>query len=237
MTNINKLLKQKEYKESDYKELHDLCLELGIPYMESFIDIMYGYPDEESKRLWEQPQRCHSWVRNTYNQIMACLGSLNLSDASPNWGTGFMNVKDTGGTIRNGSTPGFNNYDAEAEGSWLVAAVNINTMGILVGSDAAAESFEDYFLKSQLTANITHAAMSAPTRSQDGLNNKVSYSRKLTNATGGQVTFRECALVANMYVGAARKVMLSRDLITPALTLNNTGYLTPTYTIALTYPS
>lgn len=226
----------KVYKESDYAELKELCLELGIPYMESFIDIEYAIDqDKEPKHLWEQPQRCHSWVRNAYNQMMAILGSINLSDASPNWGAGKMNVKDTGGTIRSANQPGLGNQDTEAVAKWIRAAVNIDDYGILVGSDEAAESFEHYNLQAQLTeAGTTHAAMGAPSKSQDGLTTKISYSRGLTNASGGQLTYREVGLFA---IIMGYNCMLSRDLITPVLTLNNTGFLIPTYTIALTYPS
>jgi hypothetical protein len=228
----------KEYKESDYAELKELCLELGIPYMESFIDIEYAIDqDKEPKHLWEQPQRCHSWVRNAYNQIMACLGGINMSDASPNWGTGFINIKDTGGTIRSFAAPGFmfSAKQSELADYWIRSGAGLDDYGILVGSSATPTSFEHYGMQTQLTTvGTTHAAMAAPSFAQVGLVSKVSYSRTLTNASGGVITYREVGLFAilnNNYT------MLSRDLITPALPLNNTGFLTPTYTIALTYPS
>jgi hypothetical protein len=231
----------KEYKESDYAELKELCLELGIPHVESFIDIEYAIDqDKEPKHLWEQPQRCHSWVRNAYNMFMSTLGGINMSDASPNWGTGYINLKDTLGNIISASTPNrFSANGTPSSGVYLLSPVNNDDYGILVGSDATAESFEHYGLQTQLTEpNVTHAVMPALALTQNGLTSNVAWSRTLTNASGGQLAFREVALVGRLYLGgSAGYYLLSRDLITPALTLNNTGYIIPTYTIGLTYPS
>lgn len=241
MQNPYDLLNTKtEDKEALYQELEELCLDLGIPYFQAWIDITYGYPNEKPKRLWEQPKRAESWVRNAYNQMMCCLGSLNMSDAG-NYGTGFMSIKDTSGEIRSALQAGFGKANTEDTTTWIRAFSADDNHGVLVGSDGSDESFEHFNLLSQLKKpDTTHAAMAIPSFAQVGLTSKVSYSRTLTNASGGQLTYREAGLVAIFYVNATSTTyyfMLSRDLIKPALTLNNTGYLVPTYTMSLTYPS
>jgi len=235
-------------KEQQYKELERLSQKLHIPMFETRIRLEVF--NKSGNLLTHHQQRGHSWVRSFYNWLFASHAGKNLSDVSPNWGDGFLNVKQTDNTIYGGAGPTVqaNNdtWDTTARG--YRAGAGVDTWGILVGSGLNAESFDDYNLQTQIAegaaaGQLNHAASeahdvtwTAGTRTMQ--NDLVRY---FNNNSGGAIDVNELVLVCSCdrpgVVGGEIPVAVSRDKLGVTVTVPDTGQLKVTYSISIVYPA
>ena len=232
-------------EEKKAKELRRLASLLHIPVPEAFWTLEVF--DKDGKLLQRHHQRSHSWTRNAYNWMFAQLASKCGTDAV--FGAGNLNLKDTGGTIRNGAYPVSHRGDQDgdtpaANYDILTPAANIDK-GILVGSGLNAESFEDFVLQTPIAEGVGAGQLNAVASN----NHDISYGalvlkdeqvRYFNNNSGGDVSINEVALVDGMCVGSSVShydVAMARDHLGVTVTVPDTGQVKVTYTVQLTFPA
>ncbi|MBA7683753.1 hypothetical protein ES703_92134 [subsurface metagenome] len=228
-------------EEQQYEELRRLAQKLHIPIPEVFLELEVR--DKDGRVIQRHRQRSHSWVRNAYNLMIMQGAGINGNESAV-FGAGEVNIKLADGTVR--QSPRAANicdadYDPEAVGFGYTAVAGWDTYGILVGSGTTAESFEDYFLDTQIVdgtgaGELSHIASETPSRSYADTTYSVDLVRYFNNNSGGNVDVNEVALVTNGYYGGAHIWMQSRDKLGATVTVPSTGQLKVTYTVELTYP-
>ena len=160
-----------ELEEKKYNQLRKLGQELHIPIPEHFLELEVR--DKDGRVIQTIKQRSHSWVRNAYNLLLSGMASKNIDAGVGEYGAGYLSIKDTGGTIKRGALGAMMygvGFDFEDAGNTYRAAAAITTFGILVGSDATAESFEDHKLLAQIgegmaAGQLNHMLMAVPSKS------------------------------------------------------------------------
>jgi len=223
--------------ERKFKELRELGQKLGIPIFESFIEFEVTMPNGEV--VHHHKQRSHSWVRNAYNLMMSQLGGINGSDVT--FGAGLISIKTTNGTIGHSISILFLEGwggDVENSDSGYRGAAGIATKGIIVGSSAQVESFEDYNLITPITngsgaGQLHYQEGVVPAKSYDipSKTYSVAHVRYMNNNSAGNVLVNEIALVADL------QSAVSRDHLGATITIPATGQLKVTYTISLVFPA
>lgn len=187
----------------------------------------------------------HSWVRNYYNALSGFCG---INDDGAIYGAGNLNILDTGNTLRNGaSLCTFFNSGAGGLPPYnlggLIAAITVITNGIVVGTDATAESFEDYKLGAIIAhgnggGQLMYSACSVVSQIYipATLSWETLWRRTLTNSSGGAITINESGLYYYMQQSAAiRYAMTCRDVVVPVV-MNNGDIVDYEYTIDMTFP-
>lgn len=225
--------------ESRYRQLHKLGQKLKIPTLEAFLEVEVR--DGNGKIIHHHKQRSHSWVRNAYNLMFSQLAGKSYKDTT--FGAGKISAKMTNGNIIYSSAPlSIGQNDVDVPGQGYMAASAEYTWGILVGSGTNAESFESYFLQTQIIngtgpGQISHVASESPVVAYNSGTRALSntLARYFNNNSGGNISVNEVAIVGLMYGGI--RVMTSRDLLGSTITVPNTGQLKVIYTIQLIYPA
>jgi len=237
--------------EKDYREFARIGQKLGVPVFEAFLTL--EVLDKDGNVLSKRKQRSHSWTRNAYNHLFSQLAGKDLDDATT-FGGGYLNIKDTGGTVRDGSYPScISNMGTDdlytmdtpllAYGGYLAEAAN-DDYGILVGTGTGAESFEDFALGTKIVnGNVAtqlaygehdaHAeTYTAGTKTYD-----VDLVRYLNNNSGGSITVTEVGLVFCGYAAGSEGlyILVARDKLASGVAVAATGQLKVTYTISLVY--
>ena len=88
-------------EEARYARLRRLGQELHIPISETFWELEVR--DKNGKVIQHLKQRSHSWVRNAYNHMFCQMAGKNANYGT--FGPGYLNVKDTAGTLRQATAP------------------------------------------------------------------------------------------------------------------------------------
>jgi len=229
-------------EERHYKRLRELGQKLGIPIPEAFLTLEVF--DKDGKLIQRHHQRSHSWTRNAYNVLFSNLACVNPDDDT--FGAGKLSGKDTGGVVKHGDNGAvINTASFEGTSYGYRAAAGEDGWGILVGTGAAVESFEDYVLGDQFTegtgaGQISHVESEAPDKSYAGTTWTHALIRYFNNNTGADRAVNEVALVLKYIVfgtGVVAIILMSRDKLASTVTVPDTGQLKVTYTIQLTYPS
>ena len=233
----------REPKENKYRQLRRLGQELKIPTFEAFLELEVR--DGSGRTVHYHRQRSHSWVRNAYNHMFCQLAGKNANYGT--FGPGYLNVKDTGGALRQAVAP-IGQSDADIDGTtygYRGPAGN-DTWGIQVGVGTNAESFEDYQLQTKIANGVGAGQISYIEQDSHVIayvvgtkvlsNTQVRY---FNNNSGNDVNVNEVALVVNQPQGGTvyGKWLQSRDKLASTITVPNTGQLKVTYTIQLTYPA
>jgi hypothetical protein len=240
----NKIYAEPPESERKFRRLAKLGQELGVPITETHLEVEVTMPD--GRVLKHFKQRSHSYVRNAYNCLFSLMAAKN---AGATYGAGLISFKDTSGTIRgNGGGIGFQSgptVEDIAGGKGFGAPAGVATYGIQVGSNVAAESFEDIALGT-LIANGNAAGQLAYAQSEAetmayvaGTKTLTStYIRYMNNNSGGDVVVREIALTGVGVNGMITTIdtLFSRDHVAD-ITIPNTGQIKVTYTISLVYPA
>ncbi|MBA7546099.1 hypothetical protein ES705_38482 [subsurface metagenome] len=229
-------------EEQKYEQLRKLGQELHIPLPEAFWTLEVF--DKNGKLIQRHHLRSHSWVRNAYNYLFHHLAAKAASDNT--WGAGKLNGKDTGGALKYGSSGWVIAQTGwESAGTGVMAQAGIDTFGILVGSGTNAESFEDYFLQTQIAdgagaGQLAHGAQQPHAVSYGDTTLTDLLVRYFNNNSGGNIGVNEVALVflfERMLVTTNLKAMLARDKLPATVTVPDTGQLKVTYTVGLAYPA
>ena len=235
--------RQPKHEEARYEELRRLSQELHLPIPEAFWELEVR--DGDGNVIQTLKQRSHSWVRNAYNMMFCQLAGKNGNNTT--FGPGYLNVKDTGGTVRYATSPvGQSAADIDGTSYGYRGPAGNDTWGIQVGSGTNPESFEDYMLQTKIANGVGAGQLSYIEQDPHA----ISYNpgtRVLTNTmvryfnnnSGGDVNVNEVGLVLNQPQGGQvyGKWMQSRDKLAATVTVPNTGQLKVTYTIQLAYPA
>jgi hypothetical protein len=230
-------------EEARYEQLRKLGQELHIPISETFWELEVR--DKNGNIIQSLKQRSHSWVRNAYNHMFSQLAGKNANYGT--FGPGYLNVKDTGGTIRQATAPiGQSAADVDGTSYGYRGPAGNDTYGIQVGSGTNPESFEDYMLQTKIANGVGAGQLSYI----EQVGHAIAYdvgTRVLSNAmvryfnnnSGGDIDVNEVALVVNQPQGGPvyGKWVQARDKLASTVTVPNTGQLKVTYTIQLTYPA
>jgi len=117
--------------------------------------------------------------------------------------------------------------------------VNIDYIGIVVGTGDTAEDNADYALATQLTegvgaGNITHGAMDIGTAAVVATNVDMELKRAFTNLTGDTITVKEAGLYCWQLAQMSRRHMLIRDVLSSAVEVPDKCSLTIIYTVRTT---
>ena len=232
------MLEQKE--ERRYRRLRKMGQELHVPIPEAFWELEVR--DRNGRVIQKHRQRSHSWVRNAYHLMFQQLAHVPYDSAKS------LNYLDTGGVSKTNATYIITIGQAwsSVHGYW--AAAGIDTYGIVVGSNDAAESFEHYSLQTQImngsgAGQLAYIAGETPVISTVDTTKKAELVRFFNNNSGGSIDVKEVGLYAHMSSSSGGSVnflayiMTSRDKLTSTVTVPDTGQLKVTYTIQLTYPA
>jgi hypothetical protein len=230
-------------EEARYEQLRKLGQELHIPISETFWELEVR--DKDGKVIQSLKQRSHSWVRNAYNHMFCQLAGKNANYGT--FGPGYLNVRDTGGTLRQATAPiGQSATDIDGTTYGYRGKPGDDTWGIQVGSGTNPESFEDYMLQTKIANGVGAGQLSYIEQdphviAYDAGTKVMSNSlvRYFNNNSGGDIDVNEVALVVNQPQGGPvyGKWVQARDKLASTVTVPNTGQLKVTYTVQLTYPA
>jgi len=231
------------------KEYQDLCFDLHLPCPSAYWTLETSI---KNKIIEKRRQPAGSWTRNFWNWMAMSQLSLNSNHAST-FGAGYLNWKDTGGTVRGSTTDikevtpliyggGQSETPTYAtQGSYGYRAGVVTTYGILVGTDATAFNIEQYTMLA-LIANGTGAGQ----LSYQGMDNctwswtvgtltfNFNWFRYMNNNTANTITVEEVGLAA--MVESSYKVLFERH-VTGGLVVPDTAQVRYDYNMSLVYSS
>lgn len=231
-----------------WEEVKDCSRQLGVcapPRLDIGLKV-----ERDGCVLSQQREEGHSWVRNAWNGFWGHMTRSPGSGGSP-LGPGVMGINTNGGTTRS-STDRYtsiryiadNNYGFRANPGYLLA-------GIVVGTSDSAFSVENYNLGAAVAhgsgaGQLLYNTSVVGLPSYDGGVWTVELSRKLNNASGGEITIKEVALYWGtngssdyswfVYL-AGTYFILARDVLGSPVAVPYGAQLTVTYDISMDFSS
>ncbi|GAI76556.1 unnamed protein product, partial [marine sediment metagenome] len=175
-----------------------------------------------------------------YNMLFSNLAGKNGNDST--FGAGKLSAKNTSGVVEYGANTIVIGGEADGTSCGYRGPAADDTKGILVGSGTDAESFEDYFLQTQIeegtgAGQLNHILSEEHSTSYADTTLTNTLIRYFNNNSGGSIDVNEVALVWYTTVPEAGNYLASRDKLGSTITVPNTGQLKVTYTVQLTYPA
>jgi hypothetical protein len=233
--------------EAKYQKLAELGMELGIPVMQTFVQLESVGPDEKTHDVYADRSRTlnrnyWNWLFKqfagfTANAATAPAASIALT-ADATFGAGHLTNKSTGAVVLNANSTAF----ATPPTVVALATVGSAATGIVVGTGVAAESFEDVALGAIVAqgtgaGQMSYAAMTeqVPTYNSGTLTWTWQAIRILNNNSGGTITVGEVGIYGASSSGT--NYMIMRDKLAATVGVLNAGQLTVTYTFTLTFPA
>lgn len=214
-------------------------LQLHVPHIAMHLDIEVRMPD--GKIAEHRHQRSKSFVRNAYNLFFHTIAGYPMSDGT--WGDGYLNMKNTGGSLSSGSYRGFC-FSTDSNGQGFLSPGSANDFGIVVGTGTGAESFDSYALGTKIAVGngvgqLYTLRSEDPVDSYSSLTQKRTLVRYFNNNSGATISLGEIGLIARIITGGDTSIyaLFSRDLITPMVDILDKAQLKVMYTISLVYPS
>lgn len=184
--------------------------------------------------------KSNSWVRNMIN-IMACHGLLGVpaNDNYSFFADGYLTTRAPSGSIvSDGFIP---IITTQLTGVAPAAVLN----GIRVGASDTVESFDDYQLAEAIphgnsAGQMYHNALTLLSRTWNSSSRKwsVIYQRSFINNSGSSIVVKELGIysdVKTQLYNTQYPLLLLRDVLPSAQTVNNGQTLTVTYTIEYQY--
>jgi hypothetical protein len=234
----------REFKYRLLKSVGGRDVQLFMPELLLTVEVF----DKDGNRTYKLHRHSHSWVRNAYNYLFAQMCAKNLEDST--YGAGLQSLTDTSGTViyNAGLLHSLNrsNHDIRMDGGMLAVAGD-DTHGIIIGTGAVAENFEDYELGSQIvngngTGEMDHAQSNLHSISYASLVLKDTLVRDFNNNSGASIGVNEVGIVCGgIYmtgtVTSAYDILFARDKLGAQVDVADTAQLRVTYEISLTYPS
>ncbi len=232
---MSKIYTEPAASEREYQKLAALGQKLGVPIPQAFLEMKVTMPD--GRVVHHHRQRSHSWVRNAYNVIfsqIACVNTLGL------FGPGTTACKSTGGgNIAQVSAIGMVTDSSQLQtGRGYTAIAGSVASGIVVGSGAAVESFEDFVLQTPIANGVGAGQLSyiqsnayVVSYNAGTLTLSMTATRFMNNNSGGDVLVNEVALYAIGSNLGATTWCKSRDHLGATITIPNTGQLKVTYVV------
>lgn len=193
---------------------------------EDFIETPAGVlvPKGEPRILNSHKQPIMSWNRNNSNIIACQFLGINTTGTAT-FGAGHINVKDQGGTLRGSTSYGL---------SWQGylghrAAMNDDTLAIVVGTGTAAESFDDFVMDSKIASGsgagqLLYFAQFKPTIvwSSGDRTWTITHERYFKNNDGSSITINEVGLIEYMYATLSQYYILTlRDKLSSGVAIGS----------------
>jgi hypothetical protein len=214
-------------------------LQLHVPHIAMYLDLEVRMPDGEITQ--HRHQRSKSFVRNAYNLFFHTIAGYPMNDGT--WGDGYVNMKNTGGTLSPGSIRGFC-FGTDSNGQGFLSPGSANDFGIVIGTGTGAESFDSFALGTKIAigngiGQLYTLRSEDPNDSYIGLTKKRTLVRYFNNNSGVTIILGEVGLIGRVITGGdgSMYVLFSRDLVTPAISIYDKAQLKVTYAISLVYPS
>jgi hypothetical protein len=214
-------------------------LQLHVPHIAMYLDIEVKMPDGEITE--HRHQRSKSFVRNAYNLFFHTIAGYPMSDGT--WGDGYVNMKNTGGSLSSGAYRGFC-FSTDGNGQGFLSPGSANDFGIVVGTGTGAESFDSHALGTKIavgngTGQLYTLRSEDPVDSYIGLTKKRTLVRYFNNNSGAAISLGEIGLIGRVITGgdSSMYALFSRDIISPAVDIYDKAQLKITYVVSLVYPS
>ena len=219
--------------------LRKASMQLHVPHIAMYLDIEVMMPAGEITE--HRHQRSRSFVRNAYNLFFHTIAGYPMSDGT--WGDGYVNMKNTGGSLSSGSIRSFC-FAVDSNGQGFLSPGSANDFGIVVGTGTGAESFDSYALGTKIAVGNGTGQLYT-LKSEDSVDSYSSLTKKRTlvryfnNNSGATISLGEIGLIGRIITGgdSSMYALFSRDLITPVVDILDKAQLKVTYTISLVYPS
>lgn len=218
---------QQMIEENERKHLADLSKKYHIPIHE-FRMRRQVFMDQGRDQIFDSGLcPCDSPVRNYYNMVFCYANIKALSDTG-NFGTGYVSLKDVGGTIRGyatqflhmhgGSNPD-GNPDGRAAQEGILGPAGDDTLGLVIGTGSTAWDFEDYVLDTEIDNGSAGGEMDYAQSGLHSITNAVltlkdTRIRDFNNNSGGAITVEEVGeyIFCGWYSASSYNIMLLRDL-------------------------
>jgi len=211
-------------------------IKLSAPLLKAFIEMEVR--DKNGKIILRKEQEAHSWVRNFYNWLFTQAASVAGLTANG------LGVTGLNGTLYN------NAYCWRLEEVGVGLAYNggagVDSLGIVVGTGTTAESFESYAMTTKVANGEGSGQLSYSQSSNQvstvGTTKRCQWIRYFNNNSGAAITVNEVGIYAKLFYNDyshyyLQDAMVCRDLVSPGVSIPNTGQLKVTYTIELVYPA
>lgn len=211
-------------------------IKLSTPLLKAFIEMEVR--DKRGNIILSREQEAHSWVRNFYNWLFTQAASVAGLNAN-----GLNITIPTGANLEHGYCW---RLEEVGVGFGNNAGPGIDTMGILVGTGTTSESFNSYSLSTKIANGETSGKLSYSQASVQvstiGTTKRCQWIRYFNNNSGAAITVNEVGIYTKLFYNDyshlyQQEVMVCRDLISPGVSIPNTGQLKVTYTIELVYPA
>jgi hypothetical protein len=219
--------------------LRKSSLQLHVPHIAMYLDLEVKMPDGEITE--HRHQRSKSFVRNAHNLFFHAIAGYPMSDGT--WGDGYVNMKNTGGSLSSGSIRSFC-FATDSNGQGFLSPGSANDFGIVVGTGTGAESFDSYALGTKIPigngiGQLYTLRSEDPVDSYTSLTKKRTLVRYFNNNSGATISLGEIGLIGRVITGGDTSMyaLFSRDLVTPTVSINDKAQLKVTYAISLVYPS
>ena len=215
--------------EDKYLEFEKLSRILQIPVPLAHLGV--EVKDKDGRITESFKDRSHSWNRNFYNSLY-CFACYSEDTGTGTFGAGYLNVK---------LFSGINNaISRTAPEMQLSASIGSDGYGIQIGTSDVAEDFEGYALGAKIEHGSGSGEMSyqaspvgTPTYTSGTKTWDTVFERVFNNNSGSSIIVAEAGLMANI----SSYVLLSRDILSSAVTVAEAGQLKITYTISMAFPA
>jgi len=220
--------------EDKYLEFEKLSRILQIPVPLAYIGVEVKDKDGNITECYQD--RSHSWNRNFYSRLYCYVCYMDETDKTI-FGAGHLNSKNVIEEIID--------IREKYPALELLADAGDSSLGILIGTGDTAEDFEGYELAAKIDAGTGAGQMSyeasptgVPTYTPETKTWDTVFERFFNNNSGGSIIVTEAALTSevNVYSGNGY-TMLSRDILSSAVTVAEAGQLKITYTISMAFPA
>lgn len=221
--------------EADYEEIVRLGAKLGIPVPMMYVKVEATNPDGSPGERYEG--RSRTFNRNFWNLVFQHIAHTN--NITGTFGEGFLAYKYTNASVVGIGTPfGYSNCPTHGIDNTAATAT-----GIVVGTGATAESFENHILVAKVAhgsgagqLSYTSAAVPVATYAAGSKVWTAVHTRILNNNSAGTIVVAETGIYCTTsYSGTSIEVMTCRDLLGATVSVLAAGQLTVTYTITLTF--
>jgi hypothetical protein len=228
-----------EYKYRKLVNLQKKCMDNHL-FVPPIVSIGYEVKDRNNiGTIKSGKEFSKSYVRNFYNWAVSQLAGAHSYAGGGGYGAGKLTLKSTAGDVVYSS-----DYLTCIYGKGdYIAAAEVATYGIVVGSADTAESFDSYFLGTQIAhgtgaGQLYYNAQEAAIYTYDSENKKakVRHSRLFENNSGGSITIKEVAFCHKYYKPSAVNYMTIRDLLQTPVVLSDGQSVRFYYEISFTYP-
>lgn len=202
--------------------------------------------DKDNNAISLYKDRSKSWVRNFYNWMVTQQMTCNSNALGTTYGEGTIAARNTGGTVRQATTPHHHLIANNGTGFAGYRAASADaTAGIQIGTGTTAETFESHVLTT-LIANGTGAgqmqyqemAQPIPVWNSSTKKMTLTLTRQIVNNSGNAIGVNEIGLVSRHTWGSSASdlCLVARDKLNTTVNVPHQGQLVATYTLEITYP-